>query len=108
MDSLPFHILREMPINTRRSTIPLPNRCLAPWMADTTIGPRGEKLAYDERLIEILTRYDRDSVVGRATLRAEPAIRATIDRTHQRIAKFARPSALVPDTEPWNFGSRRH
>jgi hypothetical protein len=50
-----------------------------------TTGPRGEALTYDERLSEILTRYQRDSVVGRAMLRAEPAIRAAIDRTWRRI-----------------------
>jgi predicted hydrolase (HD superfamily) len=55
------------------------------WMADMTTGPRGEELAYDERLSEILTRYERDSIVGRSMLRAEPAIRAAIDRTRQRM-----------------------
>ena len=39
------------------------------WMADMTTGPRGEELAYDERLSEILTRYQRTSIVGRAMLR---------------------------------------
>jgi predicted hydrolase (HD superfamily) len=56
------------------------------WMADMTTGPRGEELAYDERLSEILSRYERDSIVGRAMLAAEPAIRAAIDRTRQRMA----------------------
>ena len=55
------------------------------WMADMTTGPRGEELAYDQRLSEILTRYQRTSAVGRAMLRAEPAIRAAIDRTRQRM-----------------------
>ena len=55
------------------------------WMADMTTGPRGEELAYDQRLSEILTRYQRTSVVGRAMLRAEPAIRAAIERTRQRM-----------------------
>ena len=55
------------------------------WMADMTTGPSGEELAYDERLSEILTRYQQTSVVGRAMLRAEPAIRAAIDRTRQRM-----------------------
>jgi HD superfamily phosphodiesterase len=54
-------------------------------MADMTTGPRGEELAYDERLSEILARYERESVVGRAMLRAEPAIRAAIARTRQRM-----------------------
>jgi hypothetical protein len=55
------------------------------WMADMTTGPRGEELAYSDRLSEILSRYERDSVVGRSMLRAEPAIRAAIDRTRQRM-----------------------
>lgn len=55
------------------------------WMADMTTGPRGEELAYDERLSEILIRYQRTSVVGRAMLRAEPAIRGAIERTRQRM-----------------------
>lgn len=55
------------------------------WMADMTTGPRGEELAYGERLSEILSRYEPDSIVGRSMLRAEPAIRAAIDRTRQRM-----------------------
>ena len=55
------------------------------WMADMTTGPRGEELAYDQRLSDILTRYQRTSVVGRAMHRAEPAIRGAIERTRQRI-----------------------
>jgi HD superfamily phosphodiesterase len=55
------------------------------WMADMTTGPSGEELAYDERLSEILARYERTSVVGRAMRRAEPAIRAALERTRQRM-----------------------
>jgi predicted hydrolase (HD superfamily) len=56
------------------------------WMADMTTGPRGEELAYGERLSEILDRYEPDSIVGRSMLRAEPAVRAAIERTRQRMA----------------------
>jgi hypothetical protein len=55
------------------------------WMADMTTGPRGEELAYDERLSEILTRYQRTSIVGRAMVAGQPAIRAAIERTRQRM-----------------------
>jgi hypothetical protein len=55
------------------------------WTADLTTGPRGEALTYDERLAEILTRYHRDSVVGRAMRRAEPAVRAAIERTRRHL-----------------------
>ena len=50
-----------------------------------TTGPRGEEFAYDERLLEILTRYQPTSTVGPSMLRAEPAIRAAIERTRQRM-----------------------
>jgi hypothetical protein len=56
------------------------------WMADMTTGPKGEELHYDERLSEILNRYEPDSIVGRAMTRAEPAIRAAIERTRKRMA----------------------
>jgi putative nucleotidyltransferase with HDIG domain len=55
------------------------------WTADMTTGPRGEELAYDARLSQILTRYRPTSIVGRAMLRAEPAIRAAIGRTSRRM-----------------------
>jgi hypothetical protein len=55
------------------------------WTADMTTGPRGEALTYDQRLSEILTRYQPTSIVGRAMLQAEPGIRAAIDRTEQRM-----------------------
>ena len=56
------------------------------WMADMMTGPRGEELHYDERLSEILNRHEPDSIVGRAMTRAEPAIRAAIERTRKRMA----------------------
>ena len=56
------------------------------WMADMTTGPRGEEFHYDERLSEILNRYEPGSIVGRAMTRAEPAIRAAIERTRKRMA----------------------
>jgi hypothetical protein len=56
------------------------------WTSDMMTGPRGEELHYDERLSEILNRYEPDSIVGRAMTRAEPAIRAAIERTRKRMA----------------------
>lgn len=56
------------------------------WTADMTTGPRGECFEYAERLAEILARYDQDSIVGRAMSRAQPAIRAAIERTYRRLA----------------------
>lgn len=56
------------------------------WTADMTTGPRGERVDYTERLSEILARYDKESIVGRAMSRAEPSVQAAIDRTHGRLA----------------------
>lgn len=56
------------------------------WMADMTTGPRGEAFDYTERLAEILRRYDAESIVGRAMTRAQPDIRAAIERTTARLA----------------------
>ena len=57
------------------------------WMADMTTGPRGQAFDYDERLAEILDRYDADSIVGRAMTRPAP-------RSRQRSS--GRTSALRP------------
>ena len=52
-----------------------------------TTGPGGERFDYPERLSEILARYDdQDSIVGRAMTRAQPSIRAAIERTNNRLA----------------------
>jgi hypothetical protein len=59
-------------------------------MADMTTGPRGEGLAYDDRLAEILARYEQHSIVGRTMLAVEPAIRVAIGRTRQRMANVYR------------------
>lgn len=56
------------------------------WTADMTTGPKGERFAYSERLAEILRRYAPDSPVARAMRRAEPEIKAAIERTQKRLA----------------------
>jgi putative nucleotidyltransferase with HDIG domain len=55
------------------------------WMADMTTGPTGEHVEYSERLSEILSRYEPDSIVGRAMTRARPSIEAAIGRTEERL-----------------------
>lgn len=56
------------------------------WMADMTTGPTGELVDYADRLDEILSRYEPDSVVARAMSSARPTIEGAIHRTEQRIA----------------------
>jgi hypothetical protein len=50
------------------------------WWADMTIGPNGEAFTVDERLDEILRRYEPGSIVHTAISRAEPLIRTMVQR----------------------------
>ncbi|WP_433196667.1 HD domain-containing protein [Nocardia sp. CA-107356] len=50
------------------------------WWADMTTGPNGELLTVDERLDEILSRYEPGSTVHTAISRAEPLIRTMVQR----------------------------
>ncbi len=63
------------------------------WTADMTTGPRGEAVDYPDRLAEILSRYEPDSVVGRAMRQARPLIEAAIARTEDRLRTASRCAA---------------
>jgi hypothetical protein len=43
--------------------------------SDMTIGPAGQRLTVDERIAEILTRYDANDVVHRSITKAAPLLR---------------------------------
>jgi putative nucleotidyltransferase with HDIG domain len=53
--------------------------------ADLTTGPQGQRLSYDERLDEILTRYPVDSTVHRAMSRARPVLAVQVERVEARL-----------------------
>lgn len=55
------------------------------WYCDAVTGPRGERLSPDERWAEIRTRYGPDDVVTRFIDRAEPILRAAVERTRARM-----------------------
>ncbi|SNY80371.1 HDIG domain-containing protein [Nocardia amikacinitolerans] len=50
------------------------------WWADLGTGPNGEDFTVDERLTEILRRYEPGSVVHTAITRAEPRLRMAVQR----------------------------
>lgn len=54
--------------------------------ADLTTGPGGERLGFDERVAEILTRYPVDSVVHRTWLTAAPIVGEAVARAEARAA----------------------
>ncbi|CAM06168.1 metal dependent phosphohydrolase [Saccharopolyspora erythraea NRRL 2338] len=54
--------------------------------ADLTTGPSGERLTYDERMDEILSRYSPDDPVYRTWTKARPIIAEAIARTDRRLA----------------------
>lgn len=46
--------------------------------ADLTTGPDGERLTFDERIAEILTRYPREDPVYRTWVRAAPILKEAV------------------------------
>lgn len=53
--------------------------------ADLTVGPNGERVSYDERILEILSRYPASDPVHRAWVVAAPVMRAAVERTERRL-----------------------
>jgi hypothetical protein len=54
--------------------------------ADMTVGPRGQRMTFAERVAEICSRYGEGSIVQRSINRATPDLQASIDRTAGRLA----------------------
>jgi putative nucleotidyltransferase with HDIG domain len=54
--------------------------------ADLTTGPGGESLTYEERISEILSRYQPDDPVHRTWTKAAPVIRTAVKRTESRLS----------------------
>lgn len=50
------------------------------WWADLSTGPSGESFSVDERINEILTRYEPGSIVHTAISRSAPLLRAAVQR----------------------------
>ncbi|MEV4646281.1 HD domain-containing protein [Saccharopolyspora sp. NPDC049357] len=55
-------------------------------MADLTTGPAGQRLAYDERIGEIFSRYAPEDPVHRTWVKARPVMAEAVQRTEQRLA----------------------
>lgn len=55
------------------------------WWADLSTGPNGEDFTVDERLAEILRRYEPGSVVHTAITRAEPRLRIAVQRVSESM-----------------------
>ncbi len=55
------------------------------WWADLSTGPSGEAFTVDERLAEILRRYEVGSVVHTAITRAEPRLRVAVQRASESM-----------------------
>lgn len=54
--------------------------------ADMTTGPQGERVSFEQRVSEILDRYDPDDPVYRAISRAKSTLAGSVGRTQQRLA----------------------
>jgi len=53
--------------------------------ADMTVGPDGSRLSAEERLAEILVRYNVDDPVHRAVTRSAPELMNAVYRTNERL-----------------------
>lgn len=53
---------------------------------DMTVGPRGERMTIDERLADILERYDPDEVVYRSIQRSARELRSTVAYVEKLLA----------------------
>ncbi len=60
-------------------------------MADMTIGPRGQRFTFAERIAEICSRYGEGSIVQRSITWARPDLAASIDRTMERLSATVQP-----------------
>lgn len=54
--------------------------------ADLTTGPAGQRLTYDERMDEILSRYSPEDPVHRTWVKARPVMAEAVQRTEKRLA----------------------
>lgn len=68
--------------------------------ADLMTGPAGQPLSVDQRIAEILDRYDADHVVHWSIRRATPELLATVRRVEERLARVVAtkwpPTRAVP------------
>lgn len=55
--------------------------------ADLTTGPGGERLSYDQRIDEILSRYAPDHPVHRTWVKARPVLAESVARTEKRLGE---------------------
>ncbi|MDT0352918.1 hypothetical protein [Pseudonocardia charpentierae] len=54
------------------------------WYCDMVTGPDGQRVAVDERLAEIQSRYGPDSIVGQFIDLARPELLGAVERTIER------------------------
>ncbi|RDD85522.1 HDIG domain-containing metalloprotein [Streptomyces parvulus] len=71
--------------------------------ADMTTGPAGQSFEFDQRIDEILVRYEPGSEVHNAISRARPYLGAAVERTKRRMAAF---TSLPPSQRAFIDGSR--
>ncbi|AZQ72700.1 HD domain-containing protein [Streptomyces luteoverticillatus] len=54
--------------------------------ADMTTGPSGQRFSFEQRMREILIRYESGSAVHTAISNAHPYLAAAVERTRQRLS----------------------
>ncbi|MFF7605120.1 HDIG domain-containing metalloprotein [Streptomyces parvulus] len=70
--------------------------------ANMSAGPAGQSFSFDERIDEILVRYEPGSEVHNAISKARPYLGAAVERTKRRVAAF---TSLPPSQRAFIDGS---
>lgn len=77
----------ERRLSVELDEFPLPDGAVLDALvaADLTTGPSGESLSYDDRISEILSRYQPEDPVHRTWVKAAPIMREALKRTEARL-----------------------
>lgn len=54
--------------------------------ADMTVGPEGQRVTLEQRIVEVLNRYSVDDPVHRAIMRARVELESAVRRAEARLA----------------------
>jgi len=87
---------RGMPEELSPFELPAPHLLDTLTAADVSVGPDGDRVDPQQRIAEILDRYDEADPVHRAVRRSAPELLAAVERTERRLAAAGTPSRTQP------------
>ncbi len=88
----------ERGMSEHLSPFPIPAQHLLDTLtaADLSVGPDGDSVDPQQRIVEILDRYDESDPVHRAVRRSAPDLLAAVERTERRLVTVGAPTSDHP------------